>query len=1738
MAGRLLDWVVFVCASIINAYCLNDDDTESSCMQRHSLPVPTPHIPQVRVTKTVISCSSSLQFENSSALLRCLTFAASGSISPRFNLSSTFVQIIESTVECDVHGITSPFWSCDGSICLENVTFVNPSSCSVIAPLVSQHPCAASSFPQAFELSSSSIHSFVLTSSPFLPSAPFISANIHRSTFSNITLSPDFSLENDNRFGPRETSMSNTVFTNVKNVYDGGIVRSVNAPENSLVCTNCSFLFCNRGLSNDTRQRHPSRVTYSNKSCSFNDSLFTFTSEGQGGAIYVGGNGSLCVYRCTFKDCHSMDRGGAMFCSYFSHCFVCDSDFCGCKAESADGAITYWHGNHHLTKSCVFVNCTSGSFFGAMNCEGVPIDNLLLNCTFSYCCCNKSYAGVLGIPYPLAEFYIVDSLFEHSSSAQAAGAISLYGSSDNSSMNWKFLLFRNNTSPLGNDVQAVSSMADKVNKSQFVSCFSSSQQPRFIHCPKSGSCSSANNEADWLPDPSPVEINVKGAGEDLASCGGEGSECKTVGHALTRSISVLSQRILLHSEGFTVGHIEVDMQYIVVKAKFPSQEQGSRPAITTSTSAEVFCNVVEGLLSVEGVDIIHSSGKWPSTSLFRVAADGKLVLAGMTISSATGDVASFTCSVVEILSSGASMELERVCFSKIKTEKPVLSFVDNAQLHIAEVSFSGVERTAGNGGVLEVKVQAGETVELMNMSFSSCSCSNGNGGGMCVEADSGAKVAVGNGSSPSGGVAFGACVASKLGGGIYLRLGDGSVDVRLNGLTFTGCSASAGRDAFVNAYNMKKAVENRLISFGIEMSDVHCVEGYERSTTNERFVIPVVVYLWENRSTRAYVSNGNERGADFTGCGFAEYPCRSVEGAVQMRFGESDRRLRLCEGFVFDHELALDARSFDIDADAKGSVKVHVESVDAAGGAGLVMCSVGVVFTNLTFELGGRVGAKKSFLHCASGSLRVKDCSMSMALDTTRVHYSLISVSSGILTIVGFVVSRENNVVFEGAAVVEVSGSGSCTVSEMQLNGTTTSSTAGLVHISSSGTTAVKYSNFSDAVLPCGGVVCSTCIKSVEVSNSTFDNITRSSGDGSCICFGEANSGCKGSGEAEILNCTMKNCHVSGEAACGGAVAVDIGGESVVNVRDCRMEECSARFGVGSNGKGGAMFLALRSSTSFFTLGAVLAFTSNSAKFGNDVFVEAPKLDLAVTTSSFQFFDKNQPFSRDAACGTDSRWENVAIPLVFYLMEREQDVSVAGGGEDVTICGFAEYPCKTISFGLTLQPAEKSILLPAEFDLCEYLHLRDSFGCQIGSEPQSSTSSSLCTMRMLGDGSAVEEYVGVEQDVRICNVRFAVDCCMRQPEKGLFVVSSDSGMCKMSGCGVCMSTSASRGAEAAVRSEFCVVEKGKLELVEFLAESLKVEHFGLICVCGTGVCVVNGCIVNNCEWTSERSVFEYSSSGSMSMEGVVVENVGCSSCSVIEDANGSSLVVENSTFGKVTRGMGNGSVIRCDAEDASSVVEIWNITVSEAAAVDGCGGALSTIVGDCAHVKIGGGIETKSAFCLCQAGMGSQRESKEGAEYRAVRIVDGNGNGLGGAVHVKCMGTAENVAFTEMLFGAGVQANRAEWLGKNMFVEGDDLSKIVKAEVFGFEIDVESNSTFEELNGFEGGNESYGIPLAVFLMDFDGLARVAGTDEGTGAADYRMCGVAQYPCVSVLFAASARTHRAWQQAGCCDCCWC
>ncbi|KAH7831947.1 uncharacterized protein MONOS_5967 [Monocercomonoides exilis] len=1601
---------------------------------------------------------------------------------------------------------------------------MNPSCSSLIAPLFSQDS-SGSSFSQLFHFSSSVVQSLVLASTPFLLPASFTSGRIYDSIFFNITISPLLRSHMDTMPGQREASISDSAFTKVENVYDGGIVQSVNAPGNNILCSNCSFLSCSRELSNDTRKPYPSREDYSYRSCSFSDSLFTLTSQLRGGAIFVGTNGSLNVQRCSFIECQTSIRGGAIFLIEFSNSEINVTDFANCTANDSDGALGIFHGIHAITYNCLFVNCSSREQFGAMNNEYSPRDYLINNCTFSYCLCNGT-GGCVGLAYPPSEFSIVDSLLEHSTSSRG-GAIYFHSNTESTSMRWIFLLFRNNSSPLGNDAYSTPGLYEKLNKSQFVSCFSTSEQPRFLHCPKTGQCTLNHNENDWLPNPSPIEINVKNSGQDLESCGAEGLECKTVKHAFSRSIPILGQSILLHSETFIVGELKINAQYIAVRAKIKTQAQNNRPIIETNTSAEAFCRIVTGSCGMEEVNVLHSCTKWPTTALFVVEGSGSLGLVEVSISCSAEGISYFTCGLINAQSDGASIELARVKFSGIKSTKSVLGFAMSCGWKISDILFDEVERTTGNGGALEVTVEPGDALELENITFSSCRSKIGDGGGMWVLAKNESKVVVGNASARSGAISFNACEANGLGGGLYVYMEE-NVDVRLSSLTFTGCTASAGRDVFVSAFNMGNAVKQGLISFLPELTDVNGVSGYERSTTNESFVIPIVVYLWSNRTARAYVHNNKQSSADFTGCGVAEYPCRSVDGAARLHFAEADRKLRLCEGFSFDCYLALNARMFDFDVEAKGTVKVRVESTVAGAGEGLVECSVPTVFTNISFELGSAVGVKKAFLYSHSASLRMKDCSMCMAPGAQAARFSFMHVTSGTTELSGFVVvQQENGVAFGDAPMGIFEGSCTCTVNEMTLFNTTTGSSRGLVCFSSTGNAIVKYCTFSNAAGSLGAIVHVACASKVEVSNSTFHNILRSIGDGSSVCVMGASSDCEASGEAQILNCTLQNCSVDGAGGCGGGVSAQLGLHSSLIVKDTTFQECAAPLQGESGGKGGALFLSLHNTASSFTLGATVTFSSNTAMLGDDVFVSAPDLDFTVTAEHFLYFDKHHPFAREAACGMDHRWSDAVIPLVYYLMDREPNVCVADTGFDVSVCGFTDYPCKTISHALTRQSAEKSILLASEFNFYERVKLSDAYFCSISAQENASISSSFSTISMYGDGIASQALVIVEQEISVERVRFEADCCLTTPQKGLILIACDSALCEMKKCTIGMSltenrhesaTGADEGASA-IRCEFCVVEAGKLLLIEFTVESLKVERCGLIDVCGTGACQVNGCVMNGGEWASEKGVFEYCSSNSMTLQNLIAERIICNGGPIVADINGKALTVVNCSFDHIELRMGNGSVLRCDVSDASSTVEVVDTNVTGAAALDGCGGAISVIARNSAHVRIGYG-EVITALTMCEAKSGSGKRSGGSGDIRNIHRQNGNGKGIGGAIHVRSVGVSDDIAFGSISFGTDEQANSASWSGKNIFIESDNLSRTVKPGLFGFAVDLVTKSTFDELNGFEAGNESYSIPLAVYLVDFDGKAWVAGTDAD--GVDYRMCGISHYPCATIPFAITAR----------------
>ncbi|KAH7818213.1 uncharacterized protein MONOS_7635 [Monocercomonoides exilis] len=105
-------------------------------------------------------------------------------------------------------------------------------------------------------------------------------------------------------------------------------------------------------------------------------------------------------------------------------------------------------------------------------------------------------------------------------------------------------------------------------------------------------------------------------------------------------------------------------------------------------------------------------------------------------------------------------------------------------------------------------------------------------------------------------------------------------------MEFEGCNAWKGKNVFVLGWDLSKIVNEEHFKWEMSSEELGSLDelcGWERKTTGEEgYVIPLVVYLWDNWSGNGFVSR--EKGGDFSGCGFSVAPCSSIDHLVSLRY--------------------------------------------------------------------------------------------------------------------------------------------------------------------------------------------------------------------------------------------------------------------------------------------------------------------------------------------------------------------------------------------------------------------------------------------------------------------------------------------------------------------------------------------------------------------------------------------------------------------------------------------------------------------------------------------------------------------------------------------------------------------------------------------------------------------------------------------------------------------------------------
>ncbi|KAH7818363.1 uncharacterized protein MONOS_18042 [Monocercomonoides exilis] len=407
------------------------------------------------------------------------------------------------------------------------------------------------------------------------------------------------------------------------------------------------------------------------------------------------------------------------------------------------------------------------------------------------------------------------------------------------------------------------------------------------------------------------------------------------------------------------------------------------------------------------------------------------------------------------------------------------------------------------------------------------------------------------------------------------------------------------------------------------------------------------------------------------------------------------------------------------------------------------------------------------------------------------------------------------------------------------------------------------------------------------------------------------------------------------------------------------------------------------------------------------------------------------------------RWKNTEYwnPAGVFPAAARSASECGRRGVDVSACGFAKYQCKTMDYAFGQQEGMHLVLYNKSYTWRECLVLDGAEGYDLSGKE------GMSEVRMVGNESGLYEMVKVGSSVQISLVAFALEPELKQSQTCVFAVEGE-------GNGALTLSSSRVSGDADVLSvPFCFVcvRKGKM-----LMSSVVVEH----------LCFLVEPFVR-CSGTESETVMmqaTFADTTSWGEEGLIVLRDGSTakiSKSAFESSSGSKqpmIVVNKARKTNVSEtsvdcslsGQGDGCFLRGTlGVGCEMVVDGGNMSGT---CPRGNGGMLRLVLEGGSKLQIGRSMETIVSKCKAVFAAGSG-DMEEGLKFD------------------------------------GCQADRH---GHNLFLTAPNFTASVTKATLGFVADTTNE---EELEGYEGGNSTYAIPLVLYLRDDPEPVMVGGDNK-------------------------------------------
>ncbi|KAH7819425.1 uncharacterized protein MONOS_15285 [Monocercomonoides exilis] len=788
-----------------------------------------------------------------------------------------------------------------------------------------------------------------------------------------------------------------------------------------------------------------------------------------------------------------------------------------------------------------------------------------------------------------------------------------------------------------------------------------------------------------------------GNGKDHRHCGFDGFRCLTVDYCANSRMSSTVNEIEIVSSSSIAKEITGPSSFgVIISGRIASLEEEERMRVNVSDEGSAtqdwlvgcsssltmrrFSFVVKGQLKSRRKAFIHSNSTLSVTNCsvsFESGAltSGKIEYNVINIEGGVLIVNGF------VMKSGVTLKMNG---------KSPITMTNGVQLEILNSRVSGVKVEGGNGGgCLNVEINGGSAkVEECNLS-STCSGGSGmKGGGMMISVGKGGRLEM-------KGVKYSGCEVPSgeredggrgIGGGMFVELPNQMGTFVLEGMEFEGCDAWKGKSMFVSGWDLREIVNEEHLKWEIKEEELGSLDelcGWERKTTGEEgYVIPLVVYLWRNWSGNGFVSK--EKGGDFSCCGFSEAPCSSVDHLISLRYeslGEGESHIKIVGSGLLQKSISFLSSSplsitpiVSIEGDIEGTVlRVSEEG-------GMIASNVVASFRNLSFSLPNELVSHSSLIHSATSSatsLSIKRCSFVCEDSTKETKYCLIKADGGSVVIEDFALSQFN---LAKGFVEFTADVKSIDVMNVSVSNTTISGSS-LISLSQPSPTNMLINKPRENTK-----------QIVRVNSSSFANITCVENRACLMSVGSFLNGM----ECVIEGCVLTKCMSERSLEGGGMKMLIKRGESEVRVSGCSFGMCVCSTG---NGRGGGIMIGALDpnvehvNTEMPPLGLRLEnirFMMNDAFVGKDVFIRCDSIELQLNERLFVLdFSQEALKGKDSMCGSDGegKVDVDLIPLITFYYSSQ--VFVCVNGSDNRQCGAQNNPCESI--GNAVQHIQRSI---------------------------------------------------------------------------------------------------------------------------------------------------------------------------------------------------------------------------------------------------------------------------------------------------------------------------------------------------------------------------------------------------------------------------------------------------------------